>query len=114
MPYFGKRKISEITTKDVIAWQNEMLAYLDLRESFNRLSRNYDRLQQRCGSLDASIDQLVEENTGLKQVAADYDTLCRGYGADRVEEQVRAIRAQETERKRQRRVQWQRIYMNTK
>ena len=29
LPYFGKRKISEITTKDVIAWQNEMLAYQD-------------------------------------------------------------------------------------
>ena len=27
--YFGKRKISEITTKDVIAWQNELLAYRD-------------------------------------------------------------------------------------
>ena len=23
LPYFGERKISEITTKDVIAWQNE-------------------------------------------------------------------------------------------
>ena len=29
LPYFGKRKISEITTKDVIAWQNEMLNYRD-------------------------------------------------------------------------------------
>ena len=29
LPYFGKRKISEITTKDVIAWQNEVLAYRD-------------------------------------------------------------------------------------
>ena len=29
VPYFGKRKISEITTKDVIAWQNELLAYRD-------------------------------------------------------------------------------------
>ena len=27
LPYFGKRKINEITTKDVIAWQNELLAY---------------------------------------------------------------------------------------
>ena len=26
---FGKRKINEITTKDVIAWQNELLAYRD-------------------------------------------------------------------------------------
>ena len=29
LPCFGKRKICEITTKDVIAWQNEMLAYRD-------------------------------------------------------------------------------------
>ena len=29
LPYFGKRKISEITTKDGIAWQNELLAYRD-------------------------------------------------------------------------------------
>lgn len=29
LPYFGKRKINEITTKDVIVWQNELLAYRD-------------------------------------------------------------------------------------
>lgn len=35
LPYFGKRKINEITTKDVIAWQNELLAYRDeKRKSF--------------------------------------------------------------------------------
>ena len=28
LPYFKDRKINEITTKDVRAWQNEMLAYL--------------------------------------------------------------------------------------
>ena len=82
--------------------------YLDLINSFNRLRGDYDRLQQRYVSLDASFDRLTEENKGLKQVAADYDTLCRGYGADRVEEQVRAIREQEAERKQQRRVLRQR------
>lgn len=39
------------------------------------------------------------------KVAADYDTLCRGYGSDRVEEQIRVIREQEAEQKRQRRMQ---------
>ena len=29
LPYFGKLKMSEITTKDVMSWQNEMLAYRD-------------------------------------------------------------------------------------
>lgn len=27
LPYFGKRKINEITANDVIAWQNELMAY---------------------------------------------------------------------------------------
>lgn len=29
LPYFGKRKINEITRSDVVKWQNEMLAYRD-------------------------------------------------------------------------------------
>ena len=29
LPYLGKLKISEISTKEIIAWQNEMLAYRD-------------------------------------------------------------------------------------
>jgi len=32
LPYFGKRTISEITTKDVISWQNELLAYRNVRK----------------------------------------------------------------------------------
>ena len=78
--------------------------YLDLINSFNRLNDSYNRLQQRYSSLDASFDRLAEENKDLKQVAADYDALCRGYGSDRVEEQVRAIREREEEQKRQRRM----------
>ena len=78
--------------------------YLNLVASFNRLSGNYDRLQRRYSALDTSFDRLAEENKSLKQVAADYDALCRGYGSDRVEEQVRAIREREEEQKRQRRM----------
>ena len=29
LPYFGKLKISEISTKEISTWQNEMLAYRD-------------------------------------------------------------------------------------
>jgi len=39
LPYFGDRKISEIEAKDVIAWQNEMLAYRD--EKGKPYSPNY-------------------------------------------------------------------------
>ena len=33
LPYFGQRKIAEITPKDVIAWQNELLKYRDEKAS---------------------------------------------------------------------------------
>lgn len=39
MPYFAKRIISEITTKDVMAWQNELLAYRD--ENHKPYSQTY-------------------------------------------------------------------------
>lgn len=32
IPAFGKRIISEIDTKDIIAWQNELLAFRDKRK----------------------------------------------------------------------------------
>lgn len=29
LPYFGKRRLCEVNTKDIIAWQNTLLAYRD-------------------------------------------------------------------------------------
>ncbi len=29
LPYFGKKKMNELQTKDIIAWQNELLAHRD-------------------------------------------------------------------------------------
>ena len=39
LPYFEKKNVSEITTKDVIAWQNELLAFRD--EKKNPYSQTY-------------------------------------------------------------------------
>ncbi len=102
---YREKKAKPLYKKIVDVLRALFKRYLDLRESFDRLSGNYNRLQRQYASLDASNDRLAEENRGLKRVAADYDTLCRGYGADRVEEQVKAIRKREEVRKRERKVQ---------
>ena len=34
LPYFGERKIAEIEPKDVIAWQNHLLAYLEIHRIY--------------------------------------------------------------------------------
>jgi len=101
---YREKKAKPLYEKIVDVLRALFSKYMSLVGSFNRLSDNYDRLQRRCASLDASVDRLAEENAGLKKVAADYDVLCRGCGADKVEEQVRAIRAREEEQKRQRRM----------
>ncbi len=75
-------------------------------ENFNWLSASYDCLRRQYASFDEFIDRLAVENRGLKQVATDYGALCRGYGADKVEEQVRAIRVRKDEQKRPRRMMW--------
>jgi integrase len=58
LPYFGNRKINEITTKDVIAWQNELLAYRDekhkpyspsyLKTLHNQLSAIFNHAVRLC------------------------------------------------------------------
>ena len=83
-------------------------AYLDLKQSYERLVGNYNRLQQRYASLDQSFDRVIEENKKLKSVAEYYDTLCRGYGEKEIATRVRSIKEQEAVEKRQRRVAHQR------
>ena len=83
-------------------------AYLDLKQSYERLVGNYNRLQQRYASLDQSFDRVIEENKKLKSVAEYYDTLCRGYGEKEIATRVRSIKEQEAVEKRQRSVAHQR------
>ena len=42
-----------------------------------------------------NVDLLQEENTELRQVAASYNTLCRGYGSDVIAKRVKTITEQE-------------------
>ena len=78
-------------------------AFLDLKQSFDRLSDNFNRLQRRYASLDQSFERVQEENQELKAVAKDYDTLCRGYGEKEIAARVRAIQEQEAAARQQRR-----------
>ena len=46
LPYFGERKIAEIEPKDVIAWQNELLAAFKDEGKEERYSQDYLRTIQ--------------------------------------------------------------------
>ena len=91
MPYFAKRIISEITTKDVMAWQNELLAYRDenrkpysqtylktvhnqLSAIFNHAVRHYD--------LHFSITYLSHYSTTLAKNFASIAPVLGSIGID--------------------------------
>ena len=78
--------------------------YLDIKHHFDRLTGDYNRLQQRYASLDQAYERIKGENRELKSVSDNYDDLCRGYGREKIAASVQAIREQEDAERMQRRM----------
>lgn len=85
--------------------QARSFPYLDLKYNFERLGGDYNRLQQRCTSLDQAYERVKGENKELKNVADDYDALCRGFGREKITAWVQVIREHETAERMQHRSQ---------
>ncbi|MGO5087793.1 TnpV protein [Oscillospiraceae bacterium LCP25S3_F9] len=70
LPYFGNYKINEITTKDVRAWQNEMLAY---RNEENKLNSYLTDIEQQTQNLFLRLvkDLAEKENVTENLKATD-------------------------------------------
>ena len=96
---YREKKAIPLFTKIIKVLRGLYRKYMDLVDRFNDLTRKYQRLQERYSTLDASFDRLAGENDRLKRVEADYNALCRGYGAEKVAEQVSVIRQREDKRK---------------
>ena len=107
---YREKKIKPFIDKVVKVLRSLYRAYLDLKQSYERLTGDYTRLQQRYASLDASFDRVQEENRELKAVVKNYDTLCRGYGEKEIATRVRAIQEQEAAARQQRRMERQHRY----
>ena len=100
---YREKKAKPVYEKIVKVLRSLYSKYLELKHSLERLTGDYTRLQQRYASLDASFDRVKEENRELKAIVKDYDTLCRGYGKEKIAAKVQAIRDQETAERQRRR-----------
>jgi chromosome segregation ATPase len=107
---YREKKAKPVYERIVKVLRSLFNKYLDLKHNFERLKGDYSRLQQRYASLDASFDRVQEENRELKAVSKDYDTLCRGYGKEKIAARVRAIQEQEAAVRQQRRIERQHRY----
>jgi Plasmid recombination enzyme. len=100
---YREKKAKPVYEKIVKVLRSLFNKYLDLKHHFERLTGDYNRLQQRYASLDQAYERVKGENKELKTVADDYDALCRGFGREKIAASVQAIRDQEAAERQQRR-----------
>ena len=77
-------------------------AYYDLKRAYDNLQRELSRALGRIGTLDASIDRMAAENAKKSLIVEKYETLCRGFGRDLIEDRVQKIREREAYEKQHR------------
>lgn len=78
-------------------------AYYDLKRVCENLQRELNRALGRIGTLEATIDRMIKESAEKAVIIDKYDTLCRGFGRELVEEHVQAIKEREALERQQRR-----------
>jgi len=77
-------------------------AYYDLKRVCENLQRELNRALGRIGTLEATIDRMIKESAEKAVIIDKYDTLCRGFGRDLIEERVQAIKEREALERQQR------------
>ena len=87
-----EKKAKPVYAKIVKVLRSLFNKYLDIKHHFERLTGDYNRLQQRYASLDQAYERIKGENRELKSVADDYEALCRGYGREKIAASVQAIK----------------------
>ena len=97
VPYFGKRKMCDIHSKEVIAWQNEMLGYRD------KNGNPYGRVRESNIRLSDRLQEVKLENKAMRQVSADYERVKRAFGPEQVDRILEAAYQQEHAEKERKR-----------
>ena len=92
---YRDKKAMPLVERLTVALRGLYRAYLDLKQKFERLTEKCQRLEDRNETLRSTVERLQLENTELKQDAASYNALCRGYGLDVIAKRVKTITEQE-------------------
>ena len=99
---YREKKAKPLLTKIIKVLRSLYHEYLDLKERFSRLARDYQRAQEKNTALEAALDRASQENSVLRGINENYHVLCRFYGEDTIAERVRFAKDKEIAEKRQR------------
>ena len=100
---YREKKVKPLWEKIVKVLRSVYRAYFDLKNKFERLQGQYNRVSERCYSYSARLDEVSAENKSLREEVRDYERLKRAIGpeqADRILEDLRQREQAERERKR--------------
>ena len=102
---YREKKVKPLLAKIVKVLRSLYLAYMELREKFNRMQGNYDRV---CGeniNLRNKVTELWLENKKLRQISADYIRVKRAFGPEQIAAVVEADKQRKQAKKGRKRPQ---------
>jgi DNA repair exonuclease SbcCD ATPase subunit len=111
---YRERKAIPVFQKLITVLRGLFHEYLDLKEQFNRLNRSYHMAMSKITTLENTFDRINREKHELASEVENCNTLCRGYGTETIEAEVRRIRDQEATQKRHRQVNRNRFEMGSR
>ena len=101
---YREKKVKPLLAGIVKVLRSVYHGYLDLVSKFDRLQSSYAREIGKNNTLSDRIEELASENRTLRNVADNYERVCRAYGPERVAATVEAVKQQEQTEKEQKRM----------
>lgn len=101
---YREKKVKPLLAGIVKVLRSVYNAYLDLVSKFDRLQSSYEREIRKNNTLSDRLEDVFSENKELRNVAENYERVCRAYGPERVAETVEAVKKQEQTEKEQKRI----------
>jgi glutaminase len=101
---YREKKVKPLLAGIVKVLRSVYHGYLDLVSKFERLQSSYAREISKNNSLSDRIEDLASENRELRNVADNYERVCRVYGSERVAATVDAVKQQDQAEKEQKRI----------
>lgn len=99
---YREKKAKPLLKKLVDLVRSLYSALLDIKNKYNRLAVNYEKLKDNNERLNNRVYDLREENESLRQISVRYERIKRVYGVERVEYAVNLDEREEQARMVQR------------
>ena len=101
---YREKKAMPLYRKIIGVLRNLFNKYLDLKRDYESLQLKYDKAVDSANQMKKTIQRLNEEKDSQSGIVAKFYALCRGFGEDVIEGQVRDILEKEAEERQRKKL----------